>query len=238
MPSKFVRIAVSDCEHVEEAELADFDVKKWEQDKIEEHKMTVIKTNGTILTVFLALLLLCLMIVCLTLSAVFVSPLCVDTGNSKWISLQYFLFYDSAFLGVCFISTVALLVLANQSYPEKTIKVAQFCGTFALAGMFGIQLVECIIYGKLFISTDGICPLPVATMTIVMNLLFFGGPLLVFCCVALGRTSALNFSDEIYEEEGEGEGEEGEGEGEGGDVEEGEGTPMLLQPPLGDDEHV
>lgn len=55
-----------------------------------------------------------------------------------------------------------------------------------------------------------------------MNLLFFGGPLLVFCCFAVGRTSTINFSDgttvgeedENHEMEAEREGEELNGEDE------------------------
>ena len=93
-------------------------------------------------------------------------------------------------------------------------------------------------------------------MTIVMNLLFFGGPLLVFCCVALGRTSALNFSDEMFDVDdeegggggggggGAGGGEGGGGGGGGGEVQgEGEGEEegaLVLphQPLLADEEHV
>ena len=92
MPSKFVRIAISDAEHVDEAELAEFDLETWEHEKEEDLRMKVVQTNGTILNISLALLLLCLLIACIIVSTVYVSPLCVDKGSSKWISLQYFLF--------------------------------------------------------------------------------------------------------------------------------------------------
>ncbi len=39
-------------------------------------------------------------------------------------------------------------------------------------------------------------PLPVATMTIVMNLMFFAGPILLFCCFVIGRSSRINLAAE------------------------------------------
>lgn len=87
-----MRIAVSDCEHVEDAELAEFDVEKWQKEKVEERRMKIIKTNGTILSISLAVMLLIMMVVCLIIASIFVSPLCLDDGSSKWLSLQHFLF--------------------------------------------------------------------------------------------------------------------------------------------------
>jgi hypothetical protein len=92
MTAKFVRIAVSDVEHVEEAVLAEFDVETWKEEKLEEERMRIITTNGTILSVSLSLLLICLMVVCLVIPSVYESPLCLNEGSSRWLSLQHFLF--------------------------------------------------------------------------------------------------------------------------------------------------
>jgi len=75
-------------------------------------------------------------------------------------------------------------------------RFVQICGSPSLLGMFAIQVIECVMYGRFFIEADSKCPLPVATLTIVMNLMFFGGPLFLFCCFVIGRSSRLNQDDE------------------------------------------
>eukprot|EP00026_Physarum_polycephalum_P016209 Phypoly_transcript_17072.p1 GENE.Phypoly_transcript_17072~~Phypoly_transcript_17072.p1 ORF type:complete len:150 (-),score=8.66 Phypoly_transcript_17072:290-739(-) len=117
MTTKFVRISLSDCEHVEEAGLAEFDVEKWREERLEEERINITKTNGTILSISLSLLLLCLMVVCLVISSVYVSPLCLNEGSPKWLSLQHFLIYDSSFLAFCLFSTTGLLFTARSLYP-------------------------------------------------------------------------------------------------------------------------
>lgn len=109
----------------------------------------------------------------------------------------------------------------------------QLSGSVVLIGMFIIQVVECIIYGRFFISANAVCvctipnyvalsnpclqPLPVATLTIVMNLMFFGGPLLMFCCFVIGRS---NFGLDEAEPEEQNGGNEGENDAENEHIDE------------------
>lgn len=91
MPGKFVRIAVSDCEHVEDAGLADFDLEDWQHERLEEQRQKIIKTNGSILGASLACITLLLMLSCLLLGLLYIDPLCKNHNNPDELSLQYFL---------------------------------------------------------------------------------------------------------------------------------------------------
>lgn len=93
MPTgKFVRISVSDCEHVDDAGLADFDIEDWKQERLEEQRQKVIKTNGSILGLSLACGLAIVLFLCLMLAIVFREPLCKNKNSPEQVSLQYFLF--------------------------------------------------------------------------------------------------------------------------------------------------
>jgi len=176
---KHVRVFISDV--VTETEEFQVDERGIEKEIIAREK----KGSGLILNCCFLVFFLPLSISTIVVSLTCRDPTCVGDGMDPQSSLQNFLLEDGVVISFACLMTLVSIILTITKFPMYGVTFARINCGFAVVGLFVLQIAEFSSYKSFFPTSVSDCQFAVITMTIVMNLLFFGGPVLIIVIITI-----------------------------------------------------